>query len=267
VPFTISHAAAAIPLRRRPLVLSALVVGTMAPDFEYFFRLTYQGRSWHTMPGLAQMTLPAAFVALVVFHLLVKWPVISLMPRSWQARVAAPARQFHWLPLSRLFWIVVSLAIGITTHVLWDGCTHLEGWAVQAWPALQETVGHAGGSNITVYKLLQHGSSILGLIILAVCVGRWYRRAEPHAIELTPLSAAQRWALALAIAFSALAAGVVKSADAFPSVAGLGALQHFVGGFVVTTITVGMGELLVFSVLWRLLFARELAREQERSWR
>src|SRR5579871_128427 len=37
VPFTVSHAAAALPFRRARLVTSALVVGTMAPDSSTFW--------------------------------------------------------------------------------------------------------------------------------------------------------------------------------------------------------------------------------------
>jgi hypothetical protein len=240
----------------------------MAPDFEYFFRLTYQGRSWHTMPGLLELTLPSAFLALLIFHTLVKWPVISLLPRSWQARLVGPAHQFRWLPLTRLFWIVISLAIGIASHVVWDGCTHLEGWGVQAWPALRASVFHLGGSTITVYKLLQHGSTLVGLIVLAVCTGRWYRRATENEVELPPrLSPARRSALAAAFALVAVAAGLLKSASAVPFLHGLSSLQHFVGGFVVTTITVAAAELVVFSLFWRMFLMRDIVRQQERSWR
>src|SRR5581483_12465816 len=50
VPFTLAHPAAVLPLRRRGLVFSALVVGSMAPDFEYFFGL--KRPISHTMPGI-----------------------------------------------------------------------------------------------------------------------------------------------------------------------------------------------------------------------
>src|SRR5215467_12574272 len=40
VPFTFSHPAAVLPLARRGLVFSALVVGSMAPDFPYFVQMS-----------------------------------------------------------------------------------------------------------------------------------------------------------------------------------------------------------------------------------
>ena len=37
MPFTVSHAAAVLPLQRLGLPLTALMIGSMAPDFGYFF--------------------------------------------------------------------------------------------------------------------------------------------------------------------------------------------------------------------------------------
>ena len=39
MPFTLAHAAAALPLRRFKLVWSALVIGSFAPDFWLFMGL------------------------------------------------------------------------------------------------------------------------------------------------------------------------------------------------------------------------------------
>jgi hypothetical protein len=35
MPFTVSHAAAVLPLRKLNLISSAFIVGSMAPDFPY----------------------------------------------------------------------------------------------------------------------------------------------------------------------------------------------------------------------------------------
>ena len=64
MPFTVSHAAAALPFRRARLVTSALVVGTMAPDFEYFLPLKTHDTFGHTFPGILVLTLPVALLVL-----------------------------------------------------------------------------------------------------------------------------------------------------------------------------------------------------------
>ena len=45
MPFTPAHVAAALPFRRTRLIWSALIVGTIAPDLEYYVRLNADGRS------------------------------------------------------------------------------------------------------------------------------------------------------------------------------------------------------------------------------
>ena len=68
MPFTLAHPAAALPFRKTRLVFSAVIVGSMAPDFEYFLRLAPQGRYFHSLPGLFLCTLPVAFAVLWLFH-------------------------------------------------------------------------------------------------------------------------------------------------------------------------------------------------------
>ena len=51
MPFTVSHVAAALPLRRLNLVWSAFVVGSMAPDFPYIVGTTDYRSLGHQFPG------------------------------------------------------------------------------------------------------------------------------------------------------------------------------------------------------------------------
>jgi hypothetical protein len=67
MPFTLSHPAAAIPFLRTRLVPSALVIGCMVPDFEYFLRFAPEGGFGHSLPGVFVFDLPVAFIALWLF--------------------------------------------------------------------------------------------------------------------------------------------------------------------------------------------------------
>ncbi|RKZ85433.1 MAG: hypothetical protein DRR19_16380 [Candidatus Parabeggiatoa sp. nov. 1] len=58
MPFTLSHPAAAVPLARGGLVLSALVVGSMSPDFLYFLCLSTQYQFGHTFIGVFVFDIP-----------------------------------------------------------------------------------------------------------------------------------------------------------------------------------------------------------------
>ena len=49
MPFTISHAAAVLPLKKSPLPLAALMIGSMSPDFSYFLPMSLANTSWHNL--------------------------------------------------------------------------------------------------------------------------------------------------------------------------------------------------------------------------
>ena len=96
MPFTLSHGAAALPFRRLRLVPSALLVGTFAPDFEYFLRLAPDDRFGHTLLGTFVLTLPVALLVLWLFHRYVKLPLATLLPDAIQRRLASHLDEFRF---------------------------------------------------------------------------------------------------------------------------------------------------------------------------
>src|SRR5271166_627769 len=96
MPFTVSHAAAVLPFRRLNLVWSAFMVGSMAPDFPYIVGTTEYRDLGHHFPGLIWFTIPASFAALWLFHMVIKQPVIGLMPLGMQARLCRHASNFRF---------------------------------------------------------------------------------------------------------------------------------------------------------------------------
>src|SRR5579862_3010542 len=87
MPFTVSHVAAALPFRRLNLVWSAFVVGSMAPDFPYIVGNTDYRSLGHAFPGVLEFTLPVSILALWVFHVAIKRPASTLLPRGVQQRL------------------------------------------------------------------------------------------------------------------------------------------------------------------------------------
>ena len=107
MPFTPAHIAAVLPFRRTRMLWSALVVGAVAPDLEYFLRMSPQGRYGHTLAGLFVFTLPLGLLTLWLFHAFVKAPFVDLMPDSLARRLASPGVQISLsagLPGSRYSW-------------------------------------------------------------------------------------------------------------------------------------------------------------------
>jgi hypothetical protein len=173
MPFTLSHPAAVVPIHaitRGRLRLAALVLGAMSPDVQYFVNLDLSRRDAHSLPGLVLICLPVGWLALVLFDLWGRRGVQVLLPASWRLP-ALPT------PPRPVLATTVALLLGATTHVVWDAFTHASGWAVQRLPALQAAV-LPPVLGITWFRALQHGSTVVGLAILAGVCLRWMR-AQP----------------------------------------------------------------------------------------
>lgn len=162
MPFTVAHAAAAAPLwhlSRRRLVLSALVVGAMAPDFEYLVHLSARRTIGHTLLGLVVLCVPLSMAALVLWH--------RLIAPAWAPLLGRAASQpFAFWPGPRLAAIAASALLGSLSHVVWDAFTHEHGLVVRHAGVLAATVP---GTGVHVYTLLQYASSAAGAVVLA----RW----------------------------------------------------------------------------------------------
>ena len=211
VPFTLAHAAAAIPFRRMRLVPSALIVGTFAPDCEYFVRLGPSGGYGHTHFGAVLVSLPLGLLVLLLFHALVKAPAFALLPQALHDRLLL--ERFRFGGTSRFALILVSLMVGIATHIGWDNFTHRNLWLYWHWPLLQQSVHVAGIGSIPVYKGLQHLSTVGGLLILLIWFRQWHRTTQPvHQAQLPRLTTAQKLVFSVAILAIAMALALVRAA-------------------------------------------------------
>jgi hypothetical protein len=183
VPFTAAHPLAVIPLFARRLRLdpTCLVIGSMAPDFEYFARVRLVSRIGHTLPGLVLWCLPVTLLCAWLFHRVVKEPAMRVPPRWFAGRFAElSARPWPRAQgAAAIASLVASALIGAITHDLWDGVTHRDMWGPRHIAALRElhTVPVIG--LMPLCRILQHASTVVGLAVLAVLVGRGLRRVQP----------------------------------------------------------------------------------------
>jgi hypothetical protein len=209
MPFTAAHVAAVMPLvsarERLRLDATCLVIGSMAPDFEYFIRGRQASSFSHTMVGLFLWGLPITLVLGMLYHRVFKWPTLLVLPRRIAERaVGAFAR--GWPPprsLGASVSLLVSALIGNVSHVGWDSFTHHDGWIVKHTPALAIAIPLPLGGGMTVYRALQHGSTVVGLVILMVLGWRWLRRQAPQELPPAPR------AIPRAVAALALALGIL----------------------------------------------------------
>jgi hypothetical protein len=242
MPLTFVHPAAVLPLMRGPFVPAALVAGALAPDVPYFLRalrIPVSAQAWwepflnatttHSWPGAVTVAMPLALALYVALAACVR-------PARW-ALPAAPdveATRASPTPLWAV-WVVLSLALGVLTHVAWDSFTHSDGWFVENVAALRaDAVG-----SLTWARLLQHLSTALGLVVLVAFVWRhrgewlvssdWGRRARFIRVAAVLVASAVVGAVALALVLHDADAGVAHVLSSSAIGAGLGAAAAAAG--------------------------------------
>lgn len=218
MPFTLSHAAAVLPAVRRtgrargPLVASALVLGSFAPDTFYFADAVVEGvmsygAFTHSLPGV--LTADAALTAaLVACWLPLREPLVALLPRAWRGRVHAFVRGEHWRGrrlLSLALWFYLSAVVGSLTHVVWDSFTHLDRWGTKALPGLGEPLAFG----LPLYSYLQYGTSAIAACALVWFVATAVRRLPPSPVPASvPVLTRVEIRCALALLVVCVAAGI-----------------------------------------------------------
>ena len=253
MPFTLAHPAAVLPFARTKLVFSALIAGALAPDIGYFITFSSQHAESHSLTGLFRICLPAGLLMLLVFHKLMKSPLLALLPASHQERLYPYAQGFHLRSASRFGLIVISLLIGSATHLIWDSFTHETGWVVQRVPALEGTL--LPFHHYPIYKFLQHSSGVLGLAILVIAYLHWYRQAKSSAVRHPRMTAATRLAIAFLMLAGASIAALLRTVSPLIS---WQTIRENVVQATLAFVSVFVMEMIVFSIIWQLAQVRNL---------
>jgi hypothetical protein len=228
MPYTLAHPAAVLPLRsasRRYLALAPLAIGATMPDVQYFVRLSAHGHFTHTLPGLLLVCLPIGWLVLWLFDRFGRAGVAALLPPQWKLPDPPQSRPV----------LLTSLAIliGSVTHVLWDACTHDYGLVVRALPVLTAPVAPSV-PGLPWYALLQHTSTIVGMLALAAAVRPWLR--EQPSVALPPL------VVRMGAVVAVLGAGALLNGSRFLHA---GTRSFVVAGGVAVTFMVAVGLLAI----------------------
>jgi Domain of unknown function (DUF4184) len=251
VPFTLSHAAAALPFRRTRLIPSAVVVGTFAPDLEYFVRLVPGGHFGHTLPGVFISDLPVSLVVLWIFHAYMKEPIEALLPESMQRRLEPGPHTFRFWGPGRLALILASILVGVGTHILWDSFTHKSFWPYRHWNFLRHTMHLPILGWVKYYQLFQYVSSVGGIVVLLIWVGYWYRATAP--VDQPPrrsLSSAKRLMVVVGLLLVATAGGLTRGFVKTGWPDSRRAFELFLGYVVVTALSVLWLQVLGWGIVW-----------------
>jgi hypothetical protein len=240
MPFTPSHAVAILPFLRTPLPPAALVVGSMAPDLQYFVPLGLSRSMSHSWPGIFTIDIPIGIAAMVLWVLLLRAPVLDYSPRWLRERMAPPKRapaRFLYMAL-----VLAALELGILTHLLLDFPTH-RGWLSEHVTWMQGSVGP-----FTVIRILHFGASVLGAVIIAVWARGWVRRTpRTERASLVP----QRERVAMWIALSTLLTAICLALAVLGISSGRDPLSGELWFYAFCTAAgIAGGVLAVVSVIW-----------------
>lgn len=181
MPVTLAHPAAVLPLRGLGLPLSAMVIGSMAPDLPVLWRTWSLYDFTHSLLGIVSLDLAVTVVLLAFWDRWGRDALVDTAPALARDRLPGRAR------LGRRAWLLVPLAavLGSLTHVAWDAFTHQGRWGVRHVAWLQDTHGPLPGQ-----QWAQFGSGVLGLLVVGGALIRYVARSPRHASRPRRLPAA-----------------------------------------------------------------------------
>lgn len=132
--------------------------------------------------------------------------------------------------------IVLALAVGAATHVLWDEFTHPGRWGARHLGVLSRTWAGEPG-----YHWAQELSGVLGAVVLLVWLLRWWQRSQRRPAPPRP----GWWAPWLALGAVGLGGGLTAAVGA-PDARSAAVAVAFRGGGVL------LAGVLVLAAAWRL---------------
>ncbi|MEC0368616.1 DUF4184 family protein [Paenibacillus chibensis] len=163
MPFTFAHPIYIAPaqiIKPKYLSFTGLVLGSMAPDFEYFIALEPYQRIGHTHWGLLLEAFPLSVVMILLLQIVMRSFALHLPSLfDLDARAYGLLRSFDYRRLRSWIVFLVSVAIGFYSHIVLDAFTHQSGYAVMRLPALQNLLW-----GLPVYKLMQYFLSMFGVM-------------------------------------------------------------------------------------------------------
>ncbi len=167
MPFTLSHVIAVYPFKKLTpnyLSVSGLIMGSMAPDFEFFLRFTLYGVWGHTFLGIFLFNLPVSILLCLLFHGVVKRALILNLPTPLFVRFNKHAYQ-NWSVYfkANVLKVIISILLGVFTHFLWDNITHEPNYISPFYADFLLKDMDIRGRSMPLYEMLQISSSIIGL--------------------------------------------------------------------------------------------------------
>jgi len=198
MPFTAAHPALVLPIKAKwpkYFSLTALVIGSMSPDFEFFIHFYPLRGPGHTLLGSFYFNLPLVFLTAVLFHHVVKKPLIYCLPEFIGSRFYRMVDD-KWsitTPMNFLVFTYSALA-GMVTHFFLDAFTHPLYLFRQLVPQLTKMVVFMRISDVTynlsVYNIFHLIFTFVGLLVILYF---FLKLPAQKSIKANFISQAKKW--------------------------------------------------------------------------
>jgi hypothetical protein len=182
MPFTLSHPAAVLPFGRllaRWRVLSAVLAGSMVPDFGHLLPWQPPRFETHSADALLTFCLPVGLAAYWLFQWLIKRPLIELLPAGAHARWRESSAPADVASLKQWILAACGVLFGAVTHLVWDAFTHEGARGLRMFPVLEDPVVDVGGHRLVGAHFLQDANSAVGLLVVIAIVAYELRPGRP----------------------------------------------------------------------------------------
>jgi hypothetical protein len=187
MPFTPAHPAIILPfIRSRYFSATGLIIGSMSPDFEYFFKMSVNSAYSHSIAGLFYFDLPVTIMLALLFHQVAKNNLISNLPIFFQRRFQ-DTWHFNFLNyLKRHWWIfLISALVGAASHIFWDSFTHNNRFFVRQFSSIYQSISVPfQGANYPLFYVLQQISTTVGGAIMLIYI--FAKKPQPLQQLVTP---------------------------------------------------------------------------------
>ena len=258
MPCTFSHPLAVVPLRRlcpERLNFTALIIGSMSPDFGYYIGQFPLANFAHTGLGTLVVCLPTGLLALGLFYQ-IRRPLCFVLPQPHRAALMPLASRRPSVSVHSVFVAALSILLGAWTHTVWDSFTHPDGWAVTHLAILRATVIHVGTTSLAVFNFLQQLSTFGAGALLVVLYFRWLRRQQTTATGDTSVHDRWRYSLIALLAAVALAIAVAAAFRLASPFEGYLAFRVFLFRTAVYSVAVFVPPLIVSSFVFYIVGRR-----------
>ncbi len=160
--------------------MTGLVLGSIAPDFEKFFRMSHYDGFSHTWPAIFYFNLPLAILLSFAFHQVARDPFIDNLPLFLKKRLI-PFKKLDWLSYfkEQYLVIIISILVGVVSHLAWDSLTHPGGRLFKIFPVLSQWI-RVWGFGMWLFVLVDRISSVIGGLIIIRVILKLSLNSIPH---------------------------------------------------------------------------------------